>query len=157
MALPRAGTTTGTSRSIWRFCPMRRALALLLLVATVPVAVTAAVNQSSRGPRLGRQPDGTVYVSTGQHIAAAAVAFPGRPIDLAMHPSGQFFAVLSKTELILADSAGVIAGSGVAFPRRVNPAFRGLAWSPDGKRLFASMEKSSVWTFSLAGKKLAAG
>lgn len=136
---------------------MRRSVALLLLVAAVPVAVTAAVNQSARGPRLGRQPDGSFYVSTGQHIAAAAVAFPGRPIDLALHPSGRFFAVLSKTEVFLADGAGVIAGSGVAFPRRVNPAFRGLAWSPDGKRLFASMEKSNVRTFTLAERKLTSG
>src|SRR5262245_1789600 len=119
MALPRAGPTTGTSRSIWRFCPMRRALALLLLVATVPVAVTAAVNQSSRGPRLGRQPDGSFYVSTGQHIPAAAVAFPGRPIDLAMHASGQFFAVLSQADVFRAGSTCVIAGSGVSFPRPV--------------------------------------
>ena len=91
---------------------MRRSIALLILVAAVPVAVTAAVAESGRGPRLGRQPDGSFYVSTGQHIPPAAVAFPGRPIDLALHPSRQFFAVLSKSEVFLADSSGVITFHG---------------------------------------------
>jgi hypothetical protein len=65
---------------------MRRSVALLVLVAAVPVAVTAAVNQSGRGPRLGRQTDGSFYVSTGQRIPPATVAFPGRPIDLSSSP-----------------------------------------------------------------------
>jgi YVTN family beta-propeller protein len=137
---------------------MRRSPALVILVTLAPLAaVTAGVAQPGRAPRLGRQPDGSFLVSTGQRVPAAAVAFPGRPIDLALHPSGRFFAVLSKSEVFLADPGGVIAGSAVAFPKKAGPAFRGLAWAPDGNRLFASMEKGDVWTFALDGRALRAG
>src|SRR5206468_1011698 len=120
-------------------------------------AVTAGLAQPGRAPRLGRQPDGTFYVSTGQRIPAAAVAFSGRPIDLALHPSGQFYAVLSKTEVFLADASGVIAGSAAVLPYKVTAAFRGLAWSPDGTRLFASSDKGAVQSLTLTGRKLALG
>ncbi len=35
---------------------------------------------------MGRQPDGSFLVSTGQRIEAGSIAFTGRPIDLALHP-----------------------------------------------------------------------
>ena len=37
--------------------------------------------------RMGRQPDGSFLVSTGQRIEGGSIAFTGRPIDLAMHPT----------------------------------------------------------------------
>src|SRR5215213_6850268 len=90
-------------------------------------------------------------------VIAAAVAFAGRPIDLALHPSEQFFAVLSKDEVFLADPAGVVAGSAVPFPKKVHAGFRGIAWSPDGSRLFVSTDKGHLQTYRLDGRVLTAG
>src|SRR5690242_6262623 len=85
--------------------------------------------------RMGRQPDGSFYVSSGQHIEGGSLAFPGRPIDLALHPSGEMFAVLNKGGLLLGSSSGIRPESEVKLD--VGSGFRGLAWSPDGTRLFA--------------------
>ena len=38
------------------------------------------------GVWMGRQPDGSFLVSTGQRIEAGSIAFTGRPIDLALTP-----------------------------------------------------------------------
>ncbi len=106
-------------------------------------------------PRMGRQPDGGFLVSSGQRIEPGAIAFPGRPIELALHPSGGFFAVMNKTVVFLANASGVMADTSV--PIGANAGFRGLSWSPDGSRLFASTEKGFVREFRLEGEKLRAG
>ena len=36
---------------------------------------------------MGRQPDGSFLVSSGQRIEGGSIAFTGRPIDLALHPA----------------------------------------------------------------------
>ena len=46
---------------------------------------------------MGRQPDGSFLVSTGQRIEGGSIAFTGRPIDLALHPKRDLFAVLNKS------------------------------------------------------------
>jgi YVTN family beta-propeller protein len=134
---------------------MRRALAVgLVLVAVLALAATAAHLRELL--HLGRQPDGSFIVSTGQRIPAGTVAFTGRPIDLAPHPAGEFFAVLSKNEVFLATRSGVLHDSGVTFPKKTNAGFRGLAWSPDGRKLYASIDKGYVQRFRLDGRKLQA-
>src|SRR5204863_7258318 len=60
---------------------------------------------------MGRQPDGSFIVSSGRRIEPGAIAFDGRPIDLALHPSGEFFAVLNQRSVFLATRNGVIPGS----------------------------------------------
>jgi DNA-binding beta-propeller fold protein YncE len=95
--------------------------------------------------RMGRQPDGAFLVSTGQRIEGGSIAFNGRPIDLALHPSGAFFAVLNKRGVFLADAGGVHADSKAALGAEAG--FRGLAWSPDGTRLFASTAAGHVRAF----------
>ena len=56
--------------------------------------------------RMGRQPDGSFLVSSGQRIEGGSIAFRGRPIDLALHPRDEVFAVLNKAEVFLATSDG---------------------------------------------------
>src|SRR5437764_12269994 len=90
---------------------MRRPLVTGLLAAGLLAAVTAGAVTFVPTAKLGRQPDGSFLVSSGQRIVAGTVAFDGRPIDLAAHPSGRFFVVLNKTGVFLADRSGVLAGS----------------------------------------------
>ncbi|MGP0065873.1 MAG: alkaline phosphatase family protein [Isosphaeraceae bacterium] len=103
---------------------------------------------------MGRQPDGSFLVSTGQRIEGGAIAFNGRPIDLAIHPRGDFFAVLNKSEVFLADSRGVRPGTSVPLGPETTAGFRGLVWSPDGTRLFASTDQGYVQSFAYKGDKL---
>jgi DNA-binding beta-propeller fold protein YncE len=99
--------------------------------------------------RMGKQPDGGFIVSSGQRVEGGAIAFNSRPIDLALHPTGTFYAVLSKTTVFLGDANGVRENS--SLPLGANAGFHGLVWSPDGKRLFASTEKGHIAVFRLNG------
>src|SRR4051794_38082722 len=103
--------------------------------------------------RMGRQPDGAFLVSSGQRIEGGSIAFDGRPIDLAPHPTGGFYAVLNQAAVFLGDSDGIRPGTEVKLG--TNAGFRGLVWSPEGSRLFASTDKGYVQGFRLEGGKLA--
>jgi DNA-binding beta-propeller fold protein YncE len=114
-----------------------------LFLGSVAVA-TALINQ----PRMGRQPDGAFVVSTGQRIEADGKAFAGRPSDLAVHPSGKFYAVMGRNRVFLGDSTKVNETAGVSLGS--NAGFHGLVWTRDGKMLYASAQKGHVQSFKLA-------
>ena len=127
--------------------PERSAHPFLIVVAglflgSVTVA-TALINQ----PRMGRQPDGGFVVSTGQRVEADAKAFTGRPSDLAVHPGGQFYAVMGRNRVFLGDAQSVYESAGVSLGS--NAGYHGLLWSADGKSLFASTQKGHVQQFQL--------
>jgi DNA-binding beta-propeller fold protein YncE len=103
---------------------------------------------------MGRQPDGSFLVSSGQRIEGGSIAFEGRPIDLALHPSADFFAVLHKTKVFLADVGGVRPDTDC--PLGADAGFHGLAWSPDGERLYASTAAGHVQVFHLESGRLRA-
>jgi hypothetical protein len=90
-------------------------LGLALLVAVAPGMTRFA------GVWMGRQPDGSFVVSTGQRIEAGSIAFTGRPIDLALHPTKDLFAILNKDSVLLATANGLINGL-------VDKSRKGLAW-----------------------------
>jgi DNA-binding beta-propeller fold protein YncE len=107
--------------------------------------------------RMGRQPDGSFLVSSGQRVEGGSIAFTGRPIDLARHPRGEVFAVLNKSEVFLATAAGIREGTRVPLGAKVSAGFRGLVWSPDGMRLYASTDQGHIQTFAYEGGKLTPG
>jgi hypothetical protein len=92
-------------------------LGLLLL------ALTTAAATRMRTARLGKQPDGSYLVSTGQRISGGAIAFAGWPLDLALHPSGEFFAVLNQTEVFLCKANGILADSRLSLGPKVHTSF----------------------------------
>ena len=104
------------------------------------------------GVWMGRQPDGSFLVSTGQRIEGGSIAFTGRPIDLALHPTRDLLAVLNKNSVFLATAEGVKKGTEVALGS--NAGFRGLVWTPGGDRLLASTEEGHIQTFRLSGETL---
>jgi DNA-binding beta-propeller fold protein YncE len=97
---------------------------------------------------MGRQPDGSFLVSSGQRIEAGSIAFTGRPIDLALHPREQVFAVLNQSEVFLATALGVRERTNVPLGHETSAGFRGLAWSPDGSRLYASTSSGFIQAFA---------
>src|SRR5262249_55187631 len=100
---------------------------------------------------MGKQPDGSYLVSSGQRIEGGSLGFKGRPIDLALHPSGRYFAILNKNNILLGTHRSVHFGFPI--PLMDAPAgFHGLAWSPDGKELYASTGGGHIQTFRYNGR-----
>ena len=132
---------------------------MALSVAAILFLVGALRYGAARLPvlfHLGRQADGAFLVSSGQRIEPGTIAFDYRPIDLALHPSGEFFAVLNQTSVFLANRNGVLPGSSV--PLGSGAAYRGACWMPDGKKLFVSVENGWVQELRLEnGNKLTPG
>jgi DNA-binding beta-propeller fold protein YncE len=95
--------------------------------------------------RMGRQPDGSYLVSSGQRVEGDSLTLLNRPIDLALHPSGETFAVLNKRSVMLGTPSEILSATDVYLEG--NAGFRGIAWSPDGKRLFASTDAGHVQSF----------
>jgi YVTN family beta-propeller protein len=124
-------------------------VAVLLLLGALAVGEAAR-----RGVWMGKQPDGSFIVSSGQRIEGDGLAFTGRPLDIALHPSGEFFAVLNQTEVFLAHPGGVIKDSAVRLPFDAKAGFRGLVWTPDGKRLIAATDKIHLQSFVYEEGKL---
>lgn len=123
---------------------------LILIVGAIGLATSRlAVLQ------LGKQPDGAYIVSTGRRIEPGAIAFEGRPIDLALHPTGGFIAVLNKQNVFLSNREGIIAGSSV--PLSSGAGYHGALWTPDGNRLYVSVSDGNVQELRLDGQKLTAG
>ena len=119
------------------------------VAAVAALSLAIGLGMASRAIlRMGRQPDGSFLVSTGQRVEAGSIAFNGRPSDLALHPAGETLAVLNKTGVFLIN----LADEKVGAEAKLNDAdagFRGLAWHPDGTRLFASTDKGYVQEFRL--------
>jgi hypothetical protein len=128
-----------------------------IAVAAVVVLVVVGLGLASRAIlRMGRQPDGAFLVSTGQRIEGGSIAFNGRPSDLALHPSGAFLAVLNKSGVFLVDPVKGAVGPEVKL-HSASAGFRGVAWSPDGSRLFASTDKGYIQELAYKEGKLTLG
>jgi hypothetical protein len=114
----------------------------LALSAVAALALLALGMARWAAIRMGRQPDGSFVVSSGQRVEGGAPAFDGRPIDLALHPSGEFYAVLNKRAVFLGTSESVRDARLVSLGG--DAGFRGLAWTPAGSRLLASTAAGHV-------------
>jgi DNA-binding beta-propeller fold protein YncE len=122
----------------------------LLSAILVCAAITYAAQQ--RGTlRLGKQPDGSFIVSTEQRIEPGSLPFFGRPIDMALHPSGTL-AVLDHHSIVLISRERMSV-----FPLHHAAGFRGAVWSPDGKRLYVSMAAGYVQELDYLDGKLSFG
>src|ERR1051325_7455887 len=113
-------------------------LALILLILSA-MAATAFLRARVH---VGRQCDGSFLVATEQRVLPGTVAFNGRPIDLALHPSGAFFAVLNQAEVFLATRAGVVPESRA--PLWGRSSYRGCVWEPSGHRLYVSLSRGGI-------------
>ena len=127
-----------------------------LLVALL-IGVGLAYADPAAYLRVGRQTDGSFVVSTLQRVEPGAIAFGGRPIDMALHPSGAFMAVLNQRGVLLVAPEGVIPGSNVPLGDNKGAGFRGAVWSPNGTRLFVSVAEGYVQEFGLLGRQLVRG
>ncbi len=101
---------------------------------------------------IGKQPDGSVLVSTGQTLTPAgqSVTFDyQRPKDLAISPDGRYVAVLAHRRLLVLDRAGVQKGD-----LAITAGPLGVAWSPDGTKLYASAAAGKILIADWSSEKL---
>ncbi|MDX2443217.1 MAG: bifunctional YncE family protein/alkaline phosphatase family protein [Bacteroidales bacterium] len=95
--------------------------------------------------KVGPQPDGSILVPTNQLLRPAGfqITFPGRPVDLALSPDGKWLAVLNKSSL---DLIRVLDRTIMqSLPIKGGASFKGLSFSNDGKRIFASQARSKIF------------
>ncbi|HVM48576.1 MAG TPA: beta-propeller fold lactonase family protein [Candidatus Acidoferrum sp.] len=98
--------------------------------------VEGATNTSLPGPR----PDGSVLLPNQWSLRPAGTQVPlgDFPVNIAVHPSGRFAAVLHSGygphEIVVVD----LAAAGVASRTGLHEAFYGLEFSHDGRQLYCS-------------------
>jgi len=147
------------------------AAGVLLAIAGVleSVGQQAATTQPARAKpefdydraRVGVLDDGRVVVPTNQVLSPAGwqVEFPGRPTDLALSPDGRHLAVLNRYNIVLIDIDKREVVQTVRYKtRRGGGSYKGILYSPDGKRLYASCIRGTIEVFDVGedGRLLAA-
>ena len=105
--------------------------------------------------KLGLQSDGSYMVSSGQRIQLLGTfkRLDGfRPKDMSMSPDGKLVALLTHRRLMIMQPDGTrVADAGIT----AGPL--GVAWSPDGKTLYASLGSGKIGTYAFTGDKLTVG
>lgn len=145
---------------------MRFRIALPAIAAALALVIVSGASiqayRNAHSPRMGRQPDGSFLVSSGQRIEGDGVAFPGRPSDIALHPFENVLAVLSKSEIFITTPKGPLARSHTPLGRDVSAGFHGLIWTPengsdwwpDARRCVASTDQGYLQEFLYSDMQL---
>jgi DNA-binding beta-propeller fold protein YncE len=118
---------------------------LLAVGAVVGIALV-------RRTQLGEQPDGSFLVSSGQRIEliGQVTRLEGvRPKDLALSPDKSKVALLTHGRLIVADLFSKIL-DGI----KISPGPLGVAWSPDGSKIYATLASGKVGAYAWDGASL---
>lgn len=100
---------------------------------------------------VGKQPDGTYIVSTARRIEPGTIAFSARPMDLAIHPTGTFYAVATNRDIFLADAKQILPDSSAKLDAGVS--YRGLVWNQAGTNLFVSLSNGKISRYELTPEK----
>ena len=121
-------------------------LAILALFTLTLSQCGVETEQKVRSSNLqvGPQPDGSILVPTNQLLRPAGfqILFPGRPVDMALSPDEKWLAVLNKSSI---DLIRVLDRTIMqTLPFRGGGSFNGIAFSADGKHIYASQARDKV-------------
>jgi DNA-binding beta-propeller fold protein YncE len=133
-----------------RVVAKKRTIALVAIVAVAAGLAGFAYQAGRLIP--GRQANGTVLVTTGQTltpIGRTTVFEYQRPKDLAVSPDGRFVAVLAHRRLLVLDLDGTRIAD---LPIAAGPL--GVAFSPDGSRIYASAANGKVMVATWSDRTL---
>lgn len=137
----------------FKYFPSFRILVLLVVLSTTSVLAEDLYDRSQVGPL----DDGRIVVPTNQVLSPAGrqVIVGGRPTDVALSPNGKWLAVLNMREVMLVD---VESGKEISDAANQGGSFKGIAFAPDGKRVYASNMKGSINVYDVSddGKLTAA-
>ncbi len=144
------------------FTPLPALAAVLLLAscASQPVAPFAGSDLDANGRDLpGRREDGSVRLPNQWFLRPVGrqIEMGDFPVNVALHPSGNWAAVLhaghGQHEIIVVD----LKTEAVASRTKLAEAFYGIEFSGDGKRLFSSgAGEETIFLFNFAEGRLAA-
>ncbi len=133
-------------------------LLLLLPVVLLAARVMTHSGAQDKTPTVtpGKLPDGKILVTTNQTVSPIGIVQEttgGRPKEIALSPDGKTLAVLNNhtphAVLLYNAQNGKPAGF-LDFASR-EPAAMGLAWSQDGKHIYASCTGGTIARFSKLG------
>jgi DNA-binding beta-propeller fold protein YncE len=120
---------------------MRRwATAVVILTLATRPTPSGGADKSARRLLPGVQPNGSIQLPNQWSLRPAGrqIQLGDFPVNMALHPSGRYLAVLhagfSAHEIITLD----LAGPKVVARVRLDHTWYGLCFAPDGKHLFAS-------------------
>src|SRR3954447_8866043 len=120
------------------------AFAILVILSVAPVGAkdTEKAGLYDRS-RIGPLADGRVIVPTNQILSPLGrqVVVGGRPTDVALAPNGKWLAVLNVNEVQLVDFE---FGKILSHASIRGGSFKGIVFSPNGKRLYASSMKGGI-------------
>jgi len=137
-----------------------RTVPLIVPICALAVGLTLIHGASAQDAKPktvwpGLQKDGTVQLPNGWKLqpAGSHVEVGDLPTNIQLHPTGQYAAVLhcglKDHEVIILDLN--VKKRKIISRVTVEQAFYGLAWSPDGKQLYASggeFDVVHVWDFA---------
>lgn len=118
---------------------MRERRVPLFLAAAGAVAVIAAAAALQSYPRLGRQPDGSYLVPTGQRLTPAGrhIEVDDRPLGMVLSPDGAKLAVVTGSNFAPRALHILDARKGAPLSRvLIANSFAGVVFAPDGRTLY---------------------
>jgi YVTN family beta-propeller protein len=124
----------------------------LILLALIGSSATAEEPRHQRDgyerSRVGDQDPNRIVVPTNQVLSPVGrqVAYDGRPVDMALSPNGRWLAVLDRASVLLIDPA---EGKVVSTARQKGGSYAGIAFSRDGRRVYASSITGSIGVFEV--------
>jgi hypothetical protein len=123
---------------------------------TLAVALTTSLSLSTLAQdrtaydesHVGPQDNGRIIVPTNQVLTPAGrqVIVGGRPSDIALSPDGRLLAVLNLREVLLVN---VASGEIVSRAAHRSGSFKGILFSPDGGRIYASTTRNTISVFEV--------
>jgi len=118
-------------------------IALFLLLNMISFSVFSFAEENNR--RVGPQPDGSILVPTNQVLRPAGfqIVYPGRPVDLALSPNGQWLAVMNLNSIDLVRVLDRKLMQSLQL-RRGGASFKGICFSADGRRIYLSQANNRV-------------
>jgi YVTN family beta-propeller protein len=118
--------------------------AFCMLSVWFPIQNSGAQN-AEKFIRVGPQPDGSILVPTNQLLRPAGfqVAFPGRPVDLALTPDKKLLVVKNRLSLDIIRIGDRTVLQSLAYPES-GSSFTGLSISKDGRRFFTTDAKDQL-------------
>jgi len=128
-------------------------------VAKPPTSGTVPAKPAQRAPvlksydesQVGAEDPNRIVVPTNQVLSPLGrqVAYTGRPTDLTMSPDGRWLAVLDFQQVLLIDP---VAGKIVSQAPHADGGYAGIAFTPDGKRLYASSFTGAIGVFDVSAE-----
>lgn len=131
--------------------PFRFSLLLVLascfLLAQARSLTMAAEDYDAH--QVGDEIDGRIVVPTNQFLSPLGrqVAFSGRPTDVALSPDGRWLAVLNRYDTLVIN---VEIGEIVSQVSHEGGSYKGIVFTPDGRRLLMSCIRGYIESFSVS-------